>query len=144
MACVLRFVVSFVGEDTKYSWIQEKPLTLSSHETESLLERRNSKCTLYCIDRDNIHATKVTYSSFHVLIAIFFSSFAAPDEVQNTEGLFTVLNEFWAAELADILLPREQVSLGDPLCRGMHVFLCRTLVLLLSFGLCSVINISEL
>ncbi|KAJ7390502.1 Macrophage stimulating 1 receptor (c-met- tyrosine kinase), a [Desmophyllum pertusum] len=69
--------------DTKYSWIQEKPSTLSSHETESLLERRNT-----------------------------------PDEVQNTEGLFTVLNEFWAAELADILLPREQVSLGDPLCRG--------------------------
>ena len=43
----------------------------------------------------------------------------APDEVQNTEGLFTVLNEFWATELADILLPRDQVSLGDPLYRGM-------------------------
>ena len=40
--------------------------------------------------------------------------------MQNTEGLFTVLNEFWATELADILLPRDQVSLGDPLYRGMR------------------------
>lgn len=47
----------------------------------------------------------------------------APDETQNTEGLFTVLNEFWATELADILLPRDQVSLGDPLYRGMNVFM---------------------
>lgn len=47
----------------------------------------------------------------------------APDEAQNTEGLFTVLNEFWATELADILLPRDQVSLGDPLYRGMCFWL---------------------
>ena len=45
-------------------------------------------------------------------------SFAAPDEAQNTEGLFTVLNEFWASELADILLSRDQLSVGEPLCRG--------------------------
>ena len=45
----------------------------------------------------------------------------APDEAQNTEGLFTVLNEFWVTELADILLPRDQVSLGDPLYRGMFL-----------------------
>lgn len=72
---------SFKG-DAKYR-IQERPSSLLSPETESLLERRNT-----------------------------------PDEAQNTEGLFTVLNEFWATELADILLPRDQVSLGDPLYRG--------------------------
>lgn len=44
--------------------------------------------------------------------------FTAPDEAQNTGGLFTVLNEFWATELADVLIPRDQVSVGDPLYRG--------------------------
>ncbi|XP_027057113.1 cytoplasmic tyrosine-protein kinase BMX-like isoform X3 [Pocillopora damicornis] len=68
--------------NTKYTWIQERPLS-SYHETESLLERRNT-----------------------------------PDEAQNTGGLFTVLNEFWATELADVLIPRDQVSVGDPLYRG--------------------------
>lgn len=70
----------------KYSWIHERPSSsssLSSHETESLLERRNT-----------------------------------PDEIQNIEGLFTSLNEFWAAEFADLLLSRDQVSVGEPLIRG--------------------------
>ena len=44
--------------------------------------------------------------------------FTAPDEAQNTGGLFTVLNKFWATELADVLIPRDQVSVGDPLFRG--------------------------
>lgn len=72
--------------DTKYSWMQEKPSSsssLSSYETESLLERRNT-----------------------------------PDEAQNTESLFTALNDFWAAELADILLSKDQLSIGEPLKRG--------------------------
>lgn len=68
--------------NTKYTWIQERPLS-SFQETESLLERRNT-----------------------------------PDETQNTEGLLTVLNEFWVTELADVLIPRDQVSVGDPLYRG--------------------------
>lgn len=41
-----------------------------------------------------------------------------PDEVKNTEALFSGLNEFWAAELGDILLSRDQLSVGQPLRRG--------------------------
>ena len=39
--------------------------------------------------------------------------------MKNTEALFSGLNEFWAAELGDILLSRDQLSVGQPLRRGI-------------------------
>lgn len=58
---------------------------------------------------------------------LLFYFFTAPDEIQNIEGLFTSLNEFWAAEFADLLLSRDQVSVGEPLIRGKVKNSCFTL-----------------
>ena len=54
-------------------------------------------------------------SLLHVDVRFFFT---APDENKNTGELFTVSNEFWATALADVLIPRDQESVGDPLYRG--------------------------
>ena len=43
------FCFFFVGVDAKYR-IQERPSSLLSRETESLLERRNSKCACSVIE----------------------------------------------------------------------------------------------
>jgi len=54
-----------------------------------------------------------------LLSFILYPVSVAPDKVQNTEAFFAGLNEFWAAELRDILLPQDQLSVyREPLRRG--------------------------
>lgn len=58
------FCFFFVGVDAKYR-IQERP-SLLSRETESLLERRNSKC-LFCYrtQKHKVHAKQITAAFMH-------------------------------------------------------------------------------
>ena len=54
-----------------------------------------------------------------MLSFILYPVSIALDQVPKTEAFFAGLNEFWAAELRDILLPQEQLSVyREPLRRG--------------------------
>ena len=55
--CINILLLSFLGEDAKYR-IQERPSSLLSPETESLLERRNSKCYCFVIEWFSIQCLK--------------------------------------------------------------------------------------
>ena len=57
-----------------------------------------------------------------MLSFILYPVSIALDQVPKTEAFFAGLNEFWAAELRDILLPQDQLSVyREPLRRGNDI-----------------------